>query len=149
MCLLTAELSTVGGFFNHVIPTEQKTYRPMRREVDCLRQTGMNADHELVGVGEQMPGARFEPDTPQLHVLSVKKETKPVKTAHTSHTSWIISGYLFHGQIISAVLWPPSSPYLSLPDFVGTFKEHCVFRSPSYNVRNTDQYSAYFRRRIK
>jgi len=39
-----------------------------------------------------MPGARFEPDTPQLHILGVKKEKKPVKTAHTSHTRWIISG---------------------------------------------------------
>jgi hypothetical protein len=72
-----------------------------------------------------------------------------VETAHTSHTRWIISGYLFHGQIISEVLWPPSSPDLSLPDFVGIFKEHCVFKSPSYSVRNTGQYSAYCRRRIK
>jgi hypothetical protein len=74
----------------------------------------MNADHELVRVdenekkkkkkkivaGERMPGARFEPDTPQLHILGVKKETKPVKAAHTSDTRWIISEYLFHGQII-------------------------------------------------
>jgi hypothetical protein len=103
-------------FFNHVIPTEQKTYGPTRRENDCLRRNGTNAGHVLVRVdkdekkcvaGEEMPEARFEPDTPQLHILGVKKEKKPVKTAHTSHTRWIISGYRFLGQTVSEVLWPP------------------------------------------
>jgi len=96
-----------------------------------------------------MPGVRFETDTRQLHVLGVQKETKYVETFYTSHTRWIISGYLFRGQIISEVLWPPSSPDLSLPDFMGIFKEHFVFKSPSCTVRNTGQYSAYCRRRIK
>jgi hypothetical protein len=95
-----------------------------------------------------MLGASFEPDTPQLHTLGVKKEKKPVKTAHTSHPR-IISAYLFHGQIILEVLWPPRLPDLSLPDFVGIFKEHYVFKSPSCTVRNTGQYSANCRRRIK
>lgn len=60
-----------------------------------------------------MPGVRFESDTPQLHILGFKNETKPVKTAHTSHNRWIVSGCLFRGQIISGILWPPSSPDLS------------------------------------
>jgi hypothetical protein len=82
-----------------------------------------------------MPGARFEPDTRQLHILGLKKkETKRVKTAHTSHTHWIISGNLFHGQIISAVLWPPSSPALSLLDVVGTFIKNTVYSNHRHTI---------------
>ena len=81
-----------------------------------------------------MSGARFEPDTTQLHILGVKKETKPAKTAHTSHTRWIISGNLFHGQIISAVHWPPSSPELSLPDSVGTFIKNTVYSNHRHTM---------------
>ena len=53
-------------------------------------------------------------------------------TAHTAHMSMAVLDDVFVDKIISKTIWPPRSPYLSLPDFFlwGVMKNSVYSNNP-------------------